>query len=303
MSKVVIAGAAGYIGFAIAQAFRRDGWTVYGIVRNEKQARKVRKKEINAIVLDYKSANDFKPPHWTLDWASIEVVIDATGMDETTFLDILRGYSKKTYIYCSGGLVYGHSENIVDENTPVKPVAASKRRCDLEKQSLADDKVNGIVLRPGWVYGGDGGKYLSQFWNLEKPIKGPEHIRWTWVHVDDLAQGFLLAAKHRYGIASRQIFNLTADHSPTWKELRTTMIRTAGHKDELVFTGPLTEADKGTWFEAMYQTVLASSRKAEDLLGWKPRFRTFLGDIDVYYQAHLAASKKKEKTIIDPASS
>jgi nucleoside-diphosphate-sugar epimerase len=291
MSKVLVVGAAGYIGFAIAQAFRRDGWNVYGIVRNEQQANEIRKKEIIPIVLNYKSASDFKPPHWTLDWSTIEVVIDATaGMDDTTFLEILRGYSKKTYIYCSGVLVYGHSEEVVDENTPSRPTALLKRRCDLEKQVLSDDKVNGIVMRPGWVFGGDGGKYISSFWNLENPIKGPEHIRWSWVHVEDVAQGFLLAAKHRHGNASKQIFNLTVDQSPTWKELRSKMSRTAGHKDELVFTG-LTEADKGTWNEAMFQSVVASSKKAEDLLGWNPRFRKFLGDIDIYYQAYLASKK------------
>jgi len=291
--KVVIVGAAGYVGFGIAQAFRRDGWTVYGIVRNEQQANKIRKKEIIPIVLDYKSINDFKPPHWTLDWASVEVVVDAAGTDDTAFLEILRGYSKKTYIYCSGILVYGHSEHTVDENTPTKPVPGSKKRIDLEKLILADDKVNGIVLRPGWVYGGDGGKYMSSFWNLENPIKGPENIRWTWVHIEDVAEGFLLAAKHRYGNASRQAFNLTANHSPTWKELRTAMIRTAGHKDELVFT-PLTDADKGTWYEVMFQNVIASSKKAQELLGWNPKFRTLLGDIDIYYQAHLAAISKKK---------
>jgi len=289
--KVVIVGAAGYVGFGIAQAFRRDGWTVYGIVRNEEQAKKIREKEIIPLVNDYKSIKDFEAPHWTFDWNSVEVVIDSTGMHDSTFLEILRGYPKKTLIYNSGILVYGHSEDVIaDENTPARPTAILKRVNDLEKQILSDDKVNGIIIRPGWVFGGCCGKNVAPFWNPENPIKGTEQTRWSWVHVDDLGQGFLLAAKHRYGNASKQIFNMAVNHSPTWKELRTTMIRAAGHKDELVFTG-LTEADKGTFPETMFQTVVVSSRKAEDLLGWNPRFRTFLGDIELYYQSHLASKK------------
>jgi len=290
MSKVVVVGAAGYIGLAISRAFRRDGWTVYGIVRNAQQGKEIEKHEIIPLVIDYKSINDFKPPQWTLDWASIEIVIETTGVDDTTFLDILRGYHNKTFIYCSGILVYGDSDGINDENTPTKPTAQGKKRCDLEKTILSDEKVNGIVLRPGWVFGGDGGKYMSSFWTAENPIKGIEHVRWSWVHVEDVAQGFLLAAKHRYGNAYRQVFNLATNHSPTYKELRTTMARTAGHKEELVFTG-LTEADKGTWNETMFQTSVGTAKKAEELLGWNPRFRTFLGDADLYYQAYLASKK------------
>ena len=72
----------------------------------------------------------------------------------------------KTYIYTSGLLVYTHSEEVRDENSPLPgdhPVF--KGRIAFEREVLEHNGVRGIVIRPGYVYGGSSGagNHLSEF--------------------------------------------------------------------------------------------------------------------------------------------
>lgn len=38
MSKVLVLGSTGMIGFSIAKRFQLNGWTVYGLARDEKKS-------------------------------------------------------------------------------------------------------------------------------------------------------------------------------------------------------------------------------------------------------------------------
>ena len=80
----------------------------------------------------------------------------------------------KTYIYTSGLLVYTHSEEVRDENSPLPgdhPVF--KGRIAFEREVLEHNGVRGIVIRPGYVYGGSSGagNHLSEFFAKAKQDK------------------------------------------------------------------------------------------------------------------------------------
>jgi len=81
----------------------------------------------------------------------------------------------KTYIYTSGILVYTHSaEEVRDENSPLPgdhPVF--KGRIAFEREVLDHTGVRGIVIRPGYVYGGSSGagNHLSEFFAKAKQDK------------------------------------------------------------------------------------------------------------------------------------
>jgi len=50
MSSVLIFGATGFIGNAVAKEFQRKGYRVYGLVRTEDKAKILRKQEIIPVI-------------------------------------------------------------------------------------------------------------------------------------------------------------------------------------------------------------------------------------------------------------
>lgn len=61
------------------------------------------------------------------------------------------------YIYTSGVLVYGdHPDEVVDESTPIHGHSLIQWRIDHEKAVVSQEKLDGIVVRPGFVYGRSG---------------------------------------------------------------------------------------------------------------------------------------------------
>jgi nucleoside-diphosphate-sugar epimerase len=74
-SSVFVIGASGYIGLGVALAFRRAGYRVYGLIRNEKHSNTLVQNEIEPIVAQ---AFDNVQPFAEL-LASCSVIIDAVG--------------------------------------------------------------------------------------------------------------------------------------------------------------------------------------------------------------------------------
>jgi len=74
-SSVFVVGAGGYIGLGVALAFRRAGYRVYGLIRNEKYVNILIQNEIEPIVAP--TFDDVKPFADLL--ASSSIIIDAVG--------------------------------------------------------------------------------------------------------------------------------------------------------------------------------------------------------------------------------
>jgi len=74
-SSVFVIGASGYIGLGVALAFRRAGYCVYGLIRNEKNSNTLLQNEIEPVVAQ---AFDNVQPFADL-LASSSIIIDAVG--------------------------------------------------------------------------------------------------------------------------------------------------------------------------------------------------------------------------------
>jgi len=74
-SSVFVVGAGGYIGLGVALAFRRAGYRVYGLIRNEKYVNILIQNEIEPIVAP--TFDDVQPFADLL--ASSSIIIDAVG--------------------------------------------------------------------------------------------------------------------------------------------------------------------------------------------------------------------------------
>ena len=74
-SSVFVIGANGYIGLGVALAFRRAGYRVYGLIRNEKLANTLLKNEIEPVV-----AQAFDDVQQFVDILNTcSIIIDAVG--------------------------------------------------------------------------------------------------------------------------------------------------------------------------------------------------------------------------------
>jgi len=88
---------------------------------------------------------------------------------------------KKTFIYTLGILVYGsHPGEVVDETTPIPPCLMVPWRIDHEKQVVGQDRLNGVLIHPGFVYGHLGGLSAALFKAAGNTlvIKGPL-VHWS----------------------------------------------------------------------------------------------------------------------------
>src|SRR3989442_3820304 len=295
---IIVTGATGYIGFAVAAALRRAGYRVWGLARSEAKARRLTRHEIEPVIGDLADPKTYLEiasecalvVHIAFDYSADGVAKDKTAID--TLLDAgRRGAKPKTLVFTSGAWVYGDTgDRMVDETTPPNPTKLVAWRPAHEQMVLQAPGMRGLVVRPGDVYGGPGG--LTGQWfagpSTGKPplVVGGGRNRVPMVHGDDLADAYLRGAGR--GLAG-EIFNVNDRSRFTVLEMATAAARAAGYKADVRPT-PLPEARKtlGDFADALALSQHIDARKAARLLGWQPRHDGFLDDADLYYRTWQA---------------
>jgi len=299
--KVFITGATGYIGFNVAMAYRRAGHEVWGLTRSEEKARILSRHEIRPVVGSMQ-----QPEGWgaaakncsALIHAAVDYQTDPFALDKQTVEFLLslakQGPQPKTLIYTSGVWVYGNTQGtLVDETTPLNPPRMVARRPATEQLVLTAGDVRGLVIRPGCVYGYQGG--LTGMWFAaakEKALTavGDGGNRWTMVHADDLADAYRRAGES--GL-SGEVFNITDRSRWSVGEMLAAVARVIGYAGKITFV-PVAEAAKsmGDFAECLALDQHADGRKAVRLLGWQPKHSGFVDDAETYYMSWRAAQEK-----------
>jgi nucleoside-diphosphate-sugar epimerase len=305
-TNVLVLGATGFIGLSVAAALRRAGYRVHGLVRSPAKAPVLKKLEIIPV---FAEQGEFDKYREVLQ--SCAVVIDAIGFNELSDKTMqfaadahrsrveTHGASyKPLYIFTSGIMTYGKaSMRPVDETTMPQPVSQSLlQRQQFEEKVLANKDVHGCVIRPGWVYGGDGGPYLGMFFGLDPAapslkIVGRRDRRWSWVHVDDLAEAYVSAVKKGAKVVGGELFNVAPFDNPTYEEIVLAAAASAGWKGTQVVYEAAAATEKAQQFEV---NVIVNAAKARNVLGWEARHIGFLAEMDLYYQNWLAAKDSKQ---------
>jgi len=300
---VLVVGAAGFIGLGVARAFRRAGRTVYGVVRSEKAAQELLRNEIIPVLVP--DAHQIDKYVSYINHAS--VIIDTTSVIREADPNALpkalikaadeasknRPFylPKKTFIYTSGILVYDHDERIRDETWPLGTGNIAKTRGVAEEATVRAEHLNGIVIRPGWVFGYDNGRQLGDWLFGGKQqkitIAGVRHERkYSWVHVDDLAEAYVAAA-NKASYLHGEIFNIVNGYdNPLWAEVLRKGAIVAGVKDVTVEWKP----KENPFDEVLDKTVVLSPAKAQRLLDWTPKIFGFYDNLEVYYHYWKAIS-------------
>ncbi|CAG8643799.1 13664_t:CDS:2 [Dentiscutata erythropus] len=294
MVKVLVLGASGYIGNAVAQAFARSGHEAFGLVRKREKVNMLARNEIFPILGDVNDLSSWMPTAELCD-----VIVDATSeynepvklvntilnsCNEISKKRVEAGGSKLLLIYASGLWVYGgDSFSIKSEQTPLQTdLKLDLWRPECERQILNSPHINGIIIRSGAVYGKSGS--LTGIWfkaAVEGRLEGigNRDIRWAFVHVDDLAESYVQAAE-RVEIVKGQIFNIVNNSTESMGDVLTAIARVTKFKGEIKYREPTTD------FEiAMTHTDLFTNRKPQTLLGWHQKKLGFVDGIEIWWNS------------------
>jgi nucleoside-diphosphate-sugar epimerase len=194
--KVLVTGATGYIGSAVATALLKRGHQVLGLARSEHSAATLRDRGLEATMGDFSD-----PPALgtAVAAADVDVVVSAAslgataGDNVTTFArdrDAVRAIQtvlrrpEQALVFTSGSAVFGvfnggeatevvydedgrvplHASTFAPASAGVHPLLVAgfgdsmAARVETEREVLSHPSTRGVVIRPGLVYG-HGGSY------------------------------------------------------------------------------------------------------------------------------------------------
>src|SRR5579862_9729935 len=163
--KVFLTGGSGYIGTAVALRLKKAGHDVLALVRDESRATKLKEAGVKLAVGDLANPAGYAGGAWgraAIVHTAADQSAQSAELDKKTITsarDLLRGQVGATFIYTSGCWVFGSTDGVADESTPLKPAKVVAWRPAHEQLALemAKDGIRAVVVRPGVVYGGKGG--------------------------------------------------------------------------------------------------------------------------------------------------
>ncbi|MEX2262586.1 MAG: NAD-dependent epimerase/dehydratase family protein [Bryobacteraceae bacterium] len=287
--QVFLTGATGYIGGAVAHAMIAAGHNVICLARNEEKAGQLAslgcRSRIGAltdpkILAEAARAAD-GAIHAAFSWGADAPQVDGAAVD--AMLQALEG-SRKPFLYTSGAWVMGSTgDRIAGESAPLRPPEIVAWRQAVERRVLdaTERGVRGVVIRPAVVFGRNGGM-AGTFVRLAREqgvvrIVGEGKNRWSWVHVDDLADLYVRAFEKA---GAGELF-LAADGPAV--PVGEVAQAAAGLADPpaVVRFLPVEEARKemGPLADALLLDQCIGSTKAGRLLGWVPKRRSVLEEL------------------------
>jgi nucleoside-diphosphate-sugar epimerase len=301
--RLFLTGATGYIGLNIATTFRRAGYRVFGLTRRSDKASLLESREITPVI-----GRLSEPDSFTRVAAQCDVIIhaaadnqaDTAALDRAAvnaLLEATRDTSPlKTLIYTSGTWVLGECNGRpLTERSPYAPIQDIAWRPEVEQVVLNTSGVRGLVIRPGVVYGKSGGMTGMWFHGASNggvvQVVGDGRNHWAMVHVDDLADGFLLAAQ---SVFAGEVFNLVDESRSTVMEMAGAAAKAAGNIRQIEFVPTAKAAQEmGTMAEALALNQVIDAGKAHRVLGWQPRYPSFVNDVETYYRAWRAGRAQR----------
>jgi nucleoside-diphosphate-sugar epimerase len=293
--KVFITGASGFIGGTVARRLIREGHTVRGLVRDAGKAEQLRALGVEPVLGDL---DDRKLLMSEANGA--DGVINLADSDHMGAIQaLIEGLRNtgKPLLHTSGSSVIGDdargnqlTENIYDEATPlvVEPMKQARRKIELDILAAADSGVRTVVLCPSNIYGTGGGLTPQSFqipYLLNRAretgvvrIVGSGVNRWSNVHVDDVAELYLLALEH----APAGSYYFIENGEASFGEIGAALARRLGYGQVQSWS-----AEEATqhWGEMHARYTFGSNsrvraKRARRELGWAPRHASVIDWIE-----------------------
>lgn len=213
--KALVTGATGFTGAALVKKLLEDGHEVKALVRDRSKV--VDNNNSNLHILEGNIINP-KDVEKSVDGIDtvfhVAAVYRTAGISEEIYWDthvkgtenLLKAALKSKvnkFVHCSTVGVHGHIEkSLANENYRFKPGDIYQiTKLEGEKKALGFYNSEGLpvtVIRPTAIYGPGDERLLKLFKLVSRGITillGSGEIKYHMVYIDDLIQGFMLAAK------------------------------------------------------------------------------------------------------------
>lgn len=280
--RIFLTGATGYIGSAVARGLRGDGHQVVGLTRDPGKTARLKAHGLIPAV-----GNLNEPGAWRSEADSCEALVHlgfefgakAADTERRAVAALLESAqsarSPRLIIYTSGVWVLGPAKGApAEEGAPLDPPEIVRWRPAVEETVLsrAGNGLSVAVVRPGCVYGENGGLYGMMFQSLltERTAKlvGGGANCWASVYLDDLVDLYRLILKHR---PRRSVYHATDGVAEPVRKTAEAFAEAAGGGD--VLDWPIAQARQrlGPLADALAMDQRVSSEKARRELGWQPK--------------------------------
>lgn len=302
---VLVTGATGFLGGALAMRLAQEGVSVRALARRPEKGDFLRAaSHIEIVQGSINDAERMAEVSQGCDYVFHSAAALGGNFQEQqignvegtrTVMVAAAGAKVKRVVHVSSISVYGFGyRSDVDEAMPQKPGSNAYNRTKSEAETVVREigaqwGVKYSILRPGMIYGPRSNMWTRNMFKLAKRnptiFLGDGSGSAYPIFVDDVVDMMLVLAEHPAG--ENQAFNCTPDPSPTWREFLGEYARLAGHQRWLGLPvlpvqviAPLAE-----YFLKLYGDpqdlpdvvafglwhITYRMDKARDLLNWQPK--------------------------------
>jgi dihydroflavonol-4-reductase len=235
---VLVTGAAGFTGLALARSLTRRGQRVRGLVRNRKRASYLEQAGVEVVAGDVRDRATVQEALLGVDTVyHLAAVFRRAGVPDSEYrsvhVDATRQLVEcsaaagvRRFVHCSTVGVHGDVEGQAPaaEDAPFQP-GDIYQVTKLEGERMALDTAGRVglpltVVRPGPIYGPGDRRLLKLIGGVARKrfvLLGDGSPHFQMVYVDDLTEGFRLAAETPAAVGRTYI--VAGGEAPTLKEL------------------------------------------------------------------------------------
>jgi nucleoside-diphosphate-sugar epimerase len=234
--KAIVTGGTGFTGFALCKRLLRDGWDVTAFVRQSPRVEPLRELGIECVEVDITNAESVRAAMRPVDTVfHIAALYRTEESDRTMFARVnvdaaehiaraAREIGVGRYVHCSTVGVQGHIEDPpADESYRVKP-NDHYQSTKLEGEEVARrhfrEGLPGAVVRPAPIYGPGDLRFLKLFKSINRgafAMIGTGDTLYHLTYIDDLIEGFLLAAKKSEALG--EVFTIAGPRYTSIREM------------------------------------------------------------------------------------
>ncbi len=301
---VLVTGASGFVGSALAERLLADGVGVRALVRDTARGRALAARGAELVVGDLTDREALRRAvqgcavvfsvgaalHGSAAWQYAVNVMGVRALAEAA-----QRASVARMVHVSSIAVYGYERSgIITEAMPPRPGSDHYARSKAlgERAALAANGAPGLevtIIRPGMIYGPRSGTWTGRAFQLVRrppaPLPGRGNTYCPVVYISDVVDLLLTVAEHP--AAPGEVFNAVSDESVTWREYLGAYAAMAGHQQFVpvplaalragaALTEPLLRLlGEPQPLRSMVEALGArrtaySMNKAARVLGWRP---------------------------------
>ena len=238
MKRILVTGAAGFTGLTLAGNLVASGNKVRGLVRNRESAATVSAAGIEPLVGDIRAPGVITQALEGVDTVyHLAAVFRRAGVPDSEYREVHVDATRqliessaaagvRRIVHCSTVGVHGSvSEGApATEDAPFRP-GDIYQMTKLEGEQVALETADRVgvpltVIRPGPIYGPGDKRLFKLIGGVARrrfTLLGDGEPRFQMVYVDDLAEGFKLAAQSPAAIG--RVYIMTGAEAPTLNEL------------------------------------------------------------------------------------